>query len=121
MVQFGSLSAIKAYRAVEVFEGLGGWKNMYPLVHKIIKSNLKEDFGAAKAGKLLSKVFQILESLLLERPEHIQTIMNQRNLFGLLRHCLNEIGKEGLITKDVLVRLTRVVTNNIMAQCVYKK
>ena len=44
---------------------------MYPLVHHVAKSNLKEDFGAAKAGKLLSKIFQILEALLLERPEHV--------------------------------------------------
>ena len=71
LVQFGSLCAIKVNRFVEVFEGLGGFKNMYPLVNHVAKSNLKEDFGAAKAGKLLSKIFQILEALLLERPEHV--------------------------------------------------
>ena len=47
--------------------------------------------------------------------------MNQRNLFGLLRHSLNMIGHQGLITKDVLNRLTSIVTNNIITQYQYKK
>ena len=72
----GSLMAIKSYKVAEVFEGLGGFKNMYPLVHYIGKSNLKESYGATKPGQLLSKIFEILESLLLERPEHIQAMMN---------------------------------------------
>lgn len=29
----------------EVFESIGGFKNMYPAIHKIYKSNLKESFG----------------------------------------------------------------------------
>lgn len=116
LVQLGSISAIRAFRAVEVFEGLGGFKNMYPLIVNIAKSNLKDDFGAARCGFLLGKIFQVLETLLLERPEHIQTLMNQRNFFGLLRHCLTILGKEGLLSSKVLDRLTSVVTNNILAQ-----
>ena len=34
---------------------------------------------------------------------------------------MNKIGHEGLITKDVLNRLTSIVTNNIITQCQYKK
>ena len=121
MVQLGSLAAVKSYRAVEVFGGLGGFKTMYPLVHFVTKSNLKEDYGAGKPGLLLGKAIEILESLLHEAPEQIQILMNQRNLFNLLRYCLNMIGREGLITKDVVKRLTSIVTNNIISQYQYKK
>ena len=116
MVQLGCLMALKTYRAAVVFEGLGGFKNIYPLVHLISKSNLREDFGPKKPGQLLSKTFEILESFLAELPGHIQNLMNQRNLFGLLRHCLNKIGHEDLITKDVLRRLCSIVTNNVITQ-----
>ena len=92
MVQLGCLMALKTYRAAVVFEGLGGFKNIYPLVHLISKSNLREDFGPKKPGQLLGKTFEILESFLAELPGHIQNLMNQRNLFGLLRHCLHKIG-----------------------------
>ena len=121
MVQQGALTAVKAYRAADVFEGLGGFKNVYPLVHFITKSNLKEDYGAGKPAQLLGKTVEILESLLQERPGHIQSLMNQRNLFGLLRYALKTVGSEGLITKDVLKNLTNCVTNNILVQYQYKK
>lgn len=71
MNQIGALTAVKSYRFAEVFEGLGGFKNMYPLMHFIMKSNMKEDLGVNKPGQLLSKIFEILESLVLERPQHI--------------------------------------------------
>lgn len=44
---------------------------MYPLMHFIMKSNMKDDLGVTKPGQLLSKIFEILESLVLERPQHI--------------------------------------------------
>ena len=71
MNKMGNLMAVKSYKVAEVFEGLGGFKNMYPLVHYIGKSNLRETYGATKPWQLLSKMFEILESLLMERPEHI--------------------------------------------------
>lgn len=42
-------------------------------------------------------------------------------MFGLLRHCLTLLGKEGLLSSKVLDRLTSVVTNNILAQWQYRK
>lgn len=42
--------AVKSYKAMDVFEGLGGFKNMYPLVNYILKSNLKESYGATLPG-----------------------------------------------------------------------
>jgi len=50
MNQMGSLMAVKSYKAMDVFEGLGGFKNMYPLVNYIVKSNLKESYGATLPG-----------------------------------------------------------------------
>ena len=70
MVQLGSLTALKTYRAAFVLEGLGGFKNIYPLVHLISKSNLR-DYGPKKPGLLLGKTFEILESFLAELPGHI--------------------------------------------------
>ena len=76
MNQMGCLAAVRSYRAVEVFEALGGFKNMYPLVHYVTQSNLKEALGPAKPAQLLSRIFEILESLLLERPEHIKCVVH---------------------------------------------
>ena len=47
--------------------------------------------------------------------------MNQRNLFGLLRYCLNMLGHKELITKDLLRRLTSIVINNVTTQYQYVK
>ena len=115
------MTAVKTYRAAEVFEGLGGFKNVYPLVHLITESNLKDDYSAIMPGQLLSKTFEILESMLQESPEHIQRLMQQRNLFGLIRFSLKKIGSKNLMTKDLLHRLTSIVTNNITCQWSYKK
>ena len=60
MHQAGHLVALKTYRATEVFEGLGGFKLMYPLIHLIMKSNLREldiERPAMMSGSLLAKVF----------------------------------------------------------------
>lgn len=122
--QTGHLVAMRSYRAVEVFEGLGGFKLMYPLVHFIMKSNLKEldpERPGQLSGTLLAKIFQVLDSLLLERPQHIQVLMNQRNLFFQLKHCLLTLGKKHYLTGEVLSKLTEIVTNNIIALYQYKK
>lgn len=79
MHQAGHLVALKTYRAVEVFEGLGGFKLMYPLINLIMKSNLRDldpERPSMMSGILLAKVFSVLELTLLERPEHIQHLMN---------------------------------------------
>ena len=39
----------------------------------------------------------------------------------MLRHLLNYIGKKGFLTRDILHKLTRVVSNNIIALYQYKK
>ena len=60
MHQVGNLLALKCYRSIEVLEGLGGFKLMYPLIHLIMKSNLKEldpDKPGLMSGTLIAKVF----------------------------------------------------------------
>ena len=54
----------------EVFEGIGGFKNMYPVIYKIYKSNLK-DHGQ----KILSIVVRIFQAHVDSNPGHLKQLM----------------------------------------------
>lgn len=70
---------------------------MYPVIAKIIKSNLK-DIDKEKTSVVLSTVFKILMALLLYEPAHINYLMTKRNLISILRYCILKIGKYKMIT-----------------------
>ena len=66
----GHLSAVHSRLPCEVFESIGGFKNLYPVIYKICKSNLN-DLGRDKSARLLSLVFKVLETLMHGYPDHI--------------------------------------------------
>ena len=75
-----------------MFVELGGFKNMYPVFAKIIKSNLI-DIDLEKTSVVLGTVFKILMALLQYEPAHIHHLMTKRNLISILRYCILKIGK----------------------------
>ena len=100
-VQQGNLVAVHSKLPSEVIVGLGGFKNMYPLVHFITSSNLLE-VGRSKPGQLLSMILVILNSLLHEEPIHLKNLVKKRNLFDLIKYCLYKINKHNMITQELI-------------------
>ena len=64
------LCAMHQRQPAEVFTLLGGFKNLYPLVDNVIKSNLGQ-LGQLNPGQILAWVFVILNTLLHTDPAHI--------------------------------------------------
>ncbi len=58
----GYLCAVHCRAASEYFVAIGGFRNMYPLVTKILNSNIAS-IGNTKPGILFSQLFKILATL----------------------------------------------------------
>jgi len=87
----GYICAVHSRKTSEVFVGMGGFKNMYPLIGKILKSNIIE-LGRGKPGHLFCLIFRILNSFINLEPAHIENLMRKRNLIGLLKYSIFKIG-----------------------------
>lgn len=111
----GFICAVHSRKASEVFVGIGGFKNVYPLVDKIVKSNLNE-LSRSKCGHLLANIFKLLASFLNQEPSHMETLMVHRNLIPLLKYCLLKIGKYHMITQDLLAEVKNIVRLSIVSQ-----
>lgn len=88
---------------------------MYPLIEKVIKSNLAE-LGRGKPAVILSQIFRILGSLLDQEPTHIEVQMRKRNLISLLRYSILRTGKYQMVTQELLVDVKNIVKKNILSQ-----
>ena len=91
---------------------------MYPLIDKVIKSNLLE-IGRGKPAVILSQVFRILSSLLDQEPTHIEVHFRKRNLINLLRYCILRLGKYQMITQELLIDIKNIVKKNILSQVAF--
>ena len=108
----GYICALHQCRTSSVFVGIGGFKNMAPIIYKVLKSNLR-DLGEDKAGRIFSYVFRVLSSLINLEPAHVETLMRSRNLINMLKYGIYKIGVSGMITADFLTDLKNIVRNNI--------
>lgn len=61
--KLGYFTAVHHKRTSDVLVGLGGFTNMYPLIEKVLKSNLAE-LGKEKPSNIFAFVFKILLSFL---------------------------------------------------------
>jgi len=68
--QAGSLCIVHNKPPVEILVNLGGFKNMYPLVEKVLDSNLYE-LGSHAPGRILKIFFQILRAFLNQYPSNV--------------------------------------------------
>ena len=91
---------------------------MYPLIDKVIKSNLLE-ISRGKPAVILSQVFRILSSLLDQEPTHIEVHFRKRNLINLLRYCILRLGKYQMITQELLIDIKNIVKKNILSQVAF--
>jgi len=112
--QQGYLFAVHSKRPSEVFVGLGGFKLIYPLVERVVKSNLVT-LGRSKPAAILSMVFLLLRTLAHCEPQHIKSLFRKRNLIPLLRFCLLRIGKHGMMTQELLIEVKNVLRKNVLA------
>lgn len=105
-------------KASDVFVAIGGFKNLYPLVGKVVKSNLLE-LGRGKPGHIFSLFFKILGSFLNQEPEHMMNLMDNRNLIGLLRYCMLKIGKYQMVTQELLSDVKNIIKQSTLSQVTF--
>lgn len=110
------MCAVHSKRPSEVLVGLGGFKQMYPLVESIVKSNLTSSMGVNAPGLLLKWVFIILNTYLECEPAHIKDLFETKNLIQVLRYVLLRIGKYKMISQDLLAEVTNVVRKAILVR-----
>jgi hypothetical protein len=85
-----NLMAVHSRVPSEVFVSLGGFKNMYPLVQNVIKSNLYQ-INCCKPGEILKWLFIILGTLMHTEPAHINNLFASRNLLITLKFVLLKV------------------------------
>ena len=88
----GYICAAHCRKASDFLVGLGGFKNMYPLVPKLINSNILE-LGRSKPGQIFSQYFKIMSTLISQEPQHMQYLKEKRNLTQLVKYALIQMGK----------------------------
>jgi hypothetical protein len=98
----------------EVFVGIGGFKNMYPLIGKLVKSNLLS-LDKQKPGHIFSLIFKLLSTFINLEPQHMEDLMLKRNLIDFLQYFIIKIGQNQMITSELLSELKSVVKSNLLA------
>jgi hypothetical protein len=64
-VQAGHLCAVHSVSPSKIFVSFGGYRNIFPLVDKVAKSNLRDlSVNRTKPGQILKWVFRILNTML---------------------------------------------------------
>jgi hypothetical protein len=114
-VQQKVLGAVHQRIPAEIFTCLGGFKNIYPLVDNVVKSNLA-DLGQLKPGLIMSWVFILLNTMLHTDPAHIQTMVKSRNLMMTLKHILLTLGRKQLLTVDLINQVKNVIKKNVLSR-----
>jgi hypothetical protein len=113
-----SLMAVHSRIPSEVFVSIGGFKNMYPLVQNVIKSNLYK-LNCCKPGEILKWLFIILGSLLHSEPAHISNLFKSRNLLMMLKFVLLKVGQQQMITSELLNEVKNIIKKNVLARFRY--
>jgi hypothetical protein len=88
---------------------------MYPLVSKIVKSNI-QDLGRGMPGHILSQVFKLFNTFINLEPEHIETLMQKRNLIWLIKYCILKIGTNRMITSNFITEVKNIIRNSQIVQ-----
>ena len=110
-----NLAAVHSRIPSEVFVSIGGFKNMYPLVENVIKSNLYR-LNCCKPGEILKWVFIILNSLLHSEPAHVNFNFRSRNLLMTLKFILLKVGMQQMITSELLTEVKNIIKKNVLAR-----
>jgi hypothetical protein len=104
----------------EVFTCLGGFKNFYPLVDNVIKSNLSS-LCLIKPSQILQWVFIILNTLLHSEPTHIASFVKSRNLMMILKLILLNLGVKNMISVDLITQVKNIIKKNVLSRIRFVK
>ena len=81
---------------------------MYPLITKILNSNLLE-LDRYQPGHLFSQIFKILITFINYEPQHMDELTEKNNLIELLRYFIFKIGKKEMITGELVSEIKSVL------------
>lgn len=113
--RLGFLTAVHHQRTSDVLIGLGGFKILYPLFEKVLKSNLA-GLGREKPSIIFGQIFKILLVFLNQEPGHIDYLYQEQRLLPLLNYVLIKIGKRGLVTSSLITSVKSILKHSIAAQ-----
>lgn len=69
-----------------------------------------------KPGQILSWVFVVLNTLLHANPDHIDTLVQKRNLMMTLKLIMLNLGTKKMISVELLNQVKNIIKKNVLSR-----